>query len=379
MPTCRIPFNKPCLAGNEMQYALEAITRGHSAGDGVFTERCHALLERDLGVAKVLLTTSCTHALELAAMLLDIQPGDEVIVPSFTFVSTANAFVLRGARPVFADIRPDTLNLDERLVEDLVTPRTRAVVPVHYAGVGCEMDALLEIAARRQLQIVEDAAHALFARYKGRYLGTFGTLGALSFHETKNIHCGEGGALILNDPRFIKRAEILRDKGTDRKRFFRGEVDKYTWVDIGSSYPPSDVLAAILLAQLEKRVEIYARRRAIWERYDQGLAEWARKNGVRTPVVPAHCEQSYHMYYLILPSLAARQRLIAHLLAAGILSVFHYTPLHTSAMGLHFGGQPGQCPVSEWTSDRLLRLPFYNHLEADDQASVIETILGFSC
>lgn len=379
MPTCRIPFNKPCLAGNEMQYALEAITRGHSAADGVFTERCHALLENELGVAKVLLTTSCTHALELAAMLLDIQPGDEVIVPSFTFVSTANAFVLRGARPVFADIRADTLNLDERGVEELITPRTRVVVPVHYAGVGCEMDTLLEIAVRRQLQVVEDAAHALLARYKGRYLGTFGSLGALSFHETKNIHCGEGGALILNQAGFIKRAEILRDKGTDRKRFFRGEVDKYTWVDIGSSYPPSDVLAAILLAQLEKRVEIYARRRAIWERYDRELAEWARQNGVRTPFVPAHCEQSYHMYYLILPSLDARQRLIARLLAAGILSVFHYTPLHTSAMGLHFGGKPGQCPVSEWTSDRLLRLPFYNHLEADDQASVIEAILGFSC
>jgi dTDP-4-amino-4,6-dideoxygalactose transaminase len=374
-----IPFNKPCLTGSEMLYVAEAIIRGHSAGDGFFSRSCQAMLEREMGVPKVLLTTSCTHALELAALLLDIRTGDEVIVPSFTFVSTANAFVLRGARPVFADIRPDTMNLDESALEALVTPRTRAVVPVHYAGVGCEMDVILEIAARRGIAVVEDNAHGLFARYRGRYLGTFGDLASQSFHETKNIICGEGGALVVNNAAHIGRAEILRDKGTNRRQFARGEVDKYTWVDIGSSYPASDILAAFLLAQLEKRREILARRQAVWNFYDRHLTAWAEDHGVQRPTVPPHCEQSYHMYFLVLPSLTARRRLIETLKRHGILAVFHYVPLHSSPMGQQLGGCVGQCPVSEWAGDCLLRLPFYNSISEEEQSRVIDAILAFDC
>ena len=369
-----IPFNKPGLAGNEFRYMAAAVAAGHLSGDGPFTQPCHALLEEILGAAKVLLTTNCTHALELAALLLDLHPGDEVIVPSFTFVSTANAFVLRGARPVFADIRPDTLNLDETRLAALITPRTRAVFPVHYAGVGCEMDAILEIAAQHGLAVVEDNAHGLFGKYNGRYLGTFGGLATQSFHETKNFTCGEGGALVINDPQYIERAEILREKGTNRSRFFRGQVDKYTWLDVGSSYLPSELLAAFLYAQLEAREQIQARRRAVWEYYAAHLAGWAEAHGVRLPVVPGHCEQPYHMFYLLLPSLAARQALIAHLKAQGILSVFHYLPLHLSDMGQRFGGRPGDCPVTESVSDRLLRLPFYNDLTPADQERVVGAI-----
>jgi dTDP-4-amino-4,6-dideoxygalactose transaminase len=378
-PTYRIPFNKPSLVGRELEYALDAIVRGHSAGDGAYTRRCQQVLESELQVPRVLLTTSCTHALEMAAMLADIGPGDEVIVPSFTFVSTANAFALRGARPVFADIRRDTLNLDETRLEPLITDRTKAIVPVHYAGVGCEMDFILEIAARHGLVVIEDNAHGLFARYKGKYLGTFGQMGTQSFHETKNIICGEGGAILLNDERFAGRAEILREKGTDRKRFLRGQVDKYTWVDIGSSYVPSDILAAFLAAQLEKRHEIYARLREIWETYDRELADWAAENRLICPFVPPHCEQAYHMYYLVLPSLEERQRLIAHLAAHGMLAVFHYIPLHLSKMGASFGGQPGQCPVTEWVSDRLLRLPLYNSMTPEEQTSIIDALKEFRC
>ncbi len=378
-PKYRIPFNKPCLTGSEMLYVANAIILGHTAGDGSYSRKCHAFLERELGVAKALLTTSCTHALELAALLLEIQPGDEVIVPSFTFVSTINAFVLRGARPVFADIRPDTLNMDERLLEGLVTPCTRAIVPVHYAGVGCEMDAILEIAGRYGIEVVEDNAHGLFARYKGRRLGTFGALATQSFHETKNSTCGEGGALLINDASYIERAEILRDKGTNRKQFIRGEVDKYTWVEVGSSYPPSDILAAFLLAQLEKRDEILSRRAAVWSFYDRHLAGWAEAHDVKRPTIPDYCEQAYHMYYLVMPSTEARERLIDCLKRQGILGVFHYAPLHTSVMGQRFGGRPGQCPVTECVSERLLRLPFYNSITIDEQASVVETILAFDC
>jgi dTDP-4-amino-4,6-dideoxygalactose transaminase len=294
-------------------------------------------------------------------------------------VSTINAFVLRGARPVFADIRPDTLNMDERLLEGLVTPRTRAIVPVHYAGVGCEMDSILEIAWRYGVEVVEDNAHGLFARYKGRRLGTFGALATQSFHETKNITCGEGGALLINDGSYVERAEILRDKGTNRKQFLRGEVDKYTWVEVGSSYPPSDILAAFLLAQLEKRDEILSRRAAVWNYYDRHLAGWAEAHGVRRPTIPDYCEQAYHMYYLVMPSMEARERLIDSLGRQGILGVFHYTPLHTSVMGQRFGGRLGQCPVTERISERLLRLPFYNSITIDEQASVVETILAFDC
>lgn len=330
-----------------------------------------------MGIGQVLLTTSCTHALEMAALLLELQPGDEVIIPSFTFVSTANAFVLHGARPVFIDIRPDTLNLDESQLERLVTERTRGVVPVHYAGVGCEMDRIAQVAKSHGLKVIEDNAHGLFGKYRGRFLGTFGELAALSFHETKNISCGEGGALLINDPGLAERAEIIRSKGTNRALFFRGQVDKYTWVDVGSSYLPSDLLAAFLLAQLESADAIQARRRQVWEHYFQHLQDWAREYGIRLPVVPAHCEQAYHMFYLLLPSLAARQALIAHLKARGIMSVFHYVPLHLSPMGQKAGGRPDDCPVTEQVSDRLVRLPFFNSLAEADQARVVAAVKEF--
>jgi dTDP-4-amino-4,6-dideoxygalactose transaminase len=376
--TYDIDFNRPTIVGKELYYISQAIHNGYSAGDAGFTRKCHTLLEEALGVPKVLLTTSCTDALEMTALLLNIQPGDEVIVPSFTFVSTANAFALRGARPVFADIRPDTLNMDEGQLERLITPHTKAVVPVHYAGVGCEMDAICEIAARHEIAVVEDNAHGLFGKYRRQYLGTFGTFATQSFHETKNFICGEGGALLINDPKFIERAEIIREKGTNRSRFYRGQVDKYTWVDIGSSHLPSDILAAFLYAQLEAREEIQSKRRQIWEYYDVHLRDWAQEHGVGVPTVPAHCEQSYHMFYLLLPSLEDRQSLIDHLKASGILSVFHYLPLHLSDMGRRFGGKEGDCPVTEDVSDRLLRLPFYNDLDQADQARVVEAVREFA-
>lgn len=377
MTIYKIPFNKPCLCGNELSYVSKVIGYGQASGDGLFTKRCHAFLEKELGVPKVLLTTSCTHALEMTALLLDIQPGDEVIVPSFTFVSTVNAFVLRGAKPVFIDIRPDTLNLDEAKLERLITPRTKAIVAVHYAGVGCEMDTILDIARQHTIAVIEDNAHGLFGKYKGKYLGTFGCLATQSFHETKNFTCGEGGALLINDPEYIERAEVIREKGTNRSRFFRGEIDKYTWVDLGSSYLPSDILAAILYAQLEARDKIQTKRRQIWEYYYAHLQGWAEEHGVRLPIVPSHCGQPYHMFYLLLPLLEQRQALIAHLKAQGILSVFHYMPLHLSEMGQRFGGRQGDCPVTEEVSNRLLRLPFYNELTEADQASVVAAIREF--
>lgn len=376
-PQPRIPFNRSSLMGREMQYIAEAMLIGQIAGDQTFTRKCHALLENLLGVPRALLTTSCTHALEMAALLLDIQPGDEVIVPSFTFVSTVNAFVLRGAKPVFADVRPDTLNLDESKLPSLITRKTRAIVPVHYAGVACEMDEILLLASSANVAVVEDNAHALTGKYRGRHLGTFGCLATQSFHETKNVTCGEGGALLVNDAKYIERAEIIREKGTNRSRFFRGQVDKYTWVDVGSSYLMSDVLAAFLFGQLESLDTIQAKRRRVWETYDAALKDWAAERRVGTPTIPPHCEQAYHMYYLLLPSLDARQALIAHLRARGILSVFHYLPLHLSDMGRKFGGQPGDCPVTESVSDRLLRLPFYNELSPADQQSVIDAVKSF--
>jgi dTDP-4-amino-4,6-dideoxygalactose transaminase len=373
-----IPFNRPCLAGNEYNYIAEAIACGCASGDGSFTHKCHELLEQELQVPKVLLTTSCTHALEMAALLLDCKRGDEIIVPSFTFVSTANAFALRGARIVFADIRPDTLNLDETRLEGLITERTKAIVPVHYAGVACEMEAICEIAQRHGIQIVEDNAHGLFARYKGKPTGTFGCLGTQSFHETKNITCGEGGALVINDPRLVDRAMVIREKGTNRSRFLRGQVDKYTWVDVGSSYLPSDLLAAFLLAQLEARVEIQRKRRRVWEYYRQHLQGWSQSNGIGIPFIPPECEQSYHMFYLVLNSLEERQALISHLKAQGILSVFHYAPLHLSEMGRKFGGMPGDCPRTEDISERLLRLPFYTDLAENDQERVVSAVSRFT-
>lgn len=370
-----IPFNRPCLAGNEYKYIAEAIARGHASGDGPFTQRCHELLERELGISKILLTTSCTHALEMAAILLDCGPNDEIIIPSFTFVSTANAFALRGATIIFADVRQDTLNLDETLLPSLITPRTKAIVPVHYGGVACNMDAICAIARKNGIAVVEDNAHALFARYKNRFTGTFGCMSTQSFHETKNIHCGEGGALLVNDPTLVERALILREKGTNRSQFFRGQVDKYTWVDIGSSYLPSDLLAAFLLAQLEGLDEIQRKRRRIWEYYRTNLEALTREDKVRLPFVPDECEQAFHMFYLILPSLECRQALISHLKERGILSVFHYVPLHSSPMGKKFGAR--ECPVTEDISSRLLRLPFYNDLMEGDQAEVVGAITEF--
>lgn len=369
-----IPFNKPHLTGLEHAYMAEAVANGHISGDGSFTKRCHTLLEHSLGVPRVLLTTSCTHALEMAAMLLDVQPGDEVIVPSFTFVSTVNAFVLRGAIPVFCDVRPDTLNMDEQLLPGLITSRTRAIVPVHYGGVGCEMDKIMDLAEQNGVAVVEDNAHGLFGTYRSKRLGTFGCLATQSFHETKNLHCGEGGALLINDPALVERAEIIREKGTNRSRFFRGQVDKYTWVDLGSSYLPSDLLAAFLLAQLEAAEDIQARRRRIWEYYKTNLADWAVARNVQLPNIPPHCGQAYHLFYLLMPSLDGRQRLIAALKERGILSVFHYLPLHISPMGERFGGRPGDCPITESVSDRLVRLPFYNDLTEADQERIVAVI-----
>ena len=372
----KIPFNKPPFLGSEFEYMREAIGSGHISGDGSFTKRCSAVLEGLIGAQKVLLTTSCTHALEMSALLLEIQPGDEVIFPSFTFVSTVNAFVLRGAKPVFADIRPDTLNLDETRLERLLSPKTRAVVPVHYAGVGCEMDDILSFAARHKLAVVEDNAHGLTGSYKGKPLGSFGRMATQSFHETKNFSCGEGGALVINDPEYIERAEIIREKGTNRSRFFRGMVDKYTWVDIGSSYLPSDMLAAYLYAQLEQWQAIQARRKQLWEKYDSALRDWAARGGVRQPFIPSNCQQSYHMYYLLFPTLAQRQSFIARLKERDILSVFHYLPLHLSDMGLRFGGKAGDCPVTERVSDQLVRLPFFYNLTDAEQDRVIEVVLS---
>jgi dTDP-4-amino-4,6-dideoxygalactose transaminase len=368
--TYRIPFNRPCLAGNEYQYIAEAIANGHASGDGPFTRKCHELLERELGVPRVLLTTSCTHALEMAALLLDCGPEDEVIVPSFTFVSTANAFALRGTRLVFADIRLDTLNLDESHLESLITPRTKAIVVVHYAGVACEMDSILAIASRHGVRVVEDNAHGLFSRYKGTYTGKLGCLATQSFHETKNFTCGEGGALIINDAALLERALVIREKGTNRSRFFRGEVDKYTWVDLGSSYLPSDLLAAFLYAQLEARKTIQQKRQRVWSRYHESLAGWAENNDVRLPVIPPECEHSYHMFYMLLPSIEHRESLISQLKERSILSVFHYTPLHLSKAGLKYAAGPSNCPVTEEASGRLLRLPFYNDLSESEQDQV---------
>lgn len=372
-----IPFNRPFFSGKEFDCIREAIANWRLSGDGEFTQKCHRLLEEELKVPRALLTTSCTHALEMAAFLLEIKAGDEVILPSFTFVSTANAFVLRGARPVFIDIRPDTLNLDEEKLEALITPRTKAIVVVHYAGVACEMKKIMEISGLHGIPVVEDNAHGLFGRYEGRYLGSIGCLAAQSFHETKNFTCGEGGALLINDRRYIERAEIIREKGTNRSRFFRGQVDKYTWVDVGSSYLPSDILAAFLFAQLSSRDAIQAKRKRIWEYYDANLKGWAGDRRIQLPFVPPTCEQPYHMYFLVLPSLAIRERLIAYLKERGIYSVFHYLPLHLSIMGQKFGGKEGDCPVTERVSDRLLRLPFFNDLTDEDQACIVSALKEF--
>lgn len=372
-----IPFCRPYALGSEFAAIQQAISTCELSGDGAITKRCHQLLERTLGTHKALLTTSCTHALEMAALLLSPQPGDEVIVPAFTFVSTANAFALHGFKPVFADVRRDTLNMDENQLESLITERTRAIVPVHYAGVACELDSICRIADKHGIKVIEDNAHGLFAKYKGRYLGTFGALGTQSFHETKNFTCGEGGALLINDPALAERAEIIREKGTDRSRFYRGQVDKYTWRDIGSSYLPSGILAAFLYEQLNAREHIQSARRQIFDRYRREISGWAQAQGVQLPTIPEHCDQAYHMFYMLLPSMADRTALIAHLKAAEIQATFHYVPLNTSSMGQSFGGRAGQCPVTEDISDRLVRLPFYTGMSAEEQSRVIERVCSF--
>ncbi|MGY4517261.1 dTDP-4-amino-4,6-dideoxygalactose transaminase [Lysobacter sp. HA18] len=360
-----IPFNKPFMTGRELAYIAQAHSNGHLSGDGAFTRACHAWLEAHTSASKALLTHSCTAALEMAAMLLDLEPGDEVIMPSYTFVSTANAFVLRGAVPVFIDIRPDTLNLDEHLIEAAITPRTKAICVVHYAGVACEMDAICDIARRHGLKVVEDAAQGIYSRYKGRPLGAIGELGAMSFHETKNIISGEGGALLVRDAELAERAEIVREKGTNRSRFFRGQVDKYTWVDIGSSYLPGEIIAAFLQAQMEAGDTITQRRLALWDRYHAWAAPHESAGRVRRPIVPEHCTHNAHMYYLLLPNLDVRTRFIAGMKECGVGTVFHYIPLHSAPAGREFARAHGSVTVTDEMSDRLVRMPLWVGLEAD--------------
>ncbi|MDH4317754.1 MAG: dTDP-4-amino-4,6-dideoxygalactose transaminase [Desulfobulbaceae bacterium] len=373
-----IPFNKPFITGDELKYITQAVSNGQLSGNNYFTKQCQLFLERRLHCPKVLLTHSCTAALEMAAMLINIGPGDEVIVPDFTFVSTANAFVINGAKPVFVDIQPDTLNVDPLCIEKAITERTKAIVVVHYAGVACKMDQLSAIARKYEIALVEDNAHGLFGKYKGKNLGTFGCLATLSFHETKNLTCGEGGALLINDQSMMERAEIIWEKGTNRSKFFRGQVDKYSWVDVGSSYLPSELQAAFLLAQLEASERIQGKRKDVWMLYRDHLADWASENGVILPWVPEDCEQAYHMFYLIMPSLSVRQALINHLKKESILGVFHYLPLHLSPMGGKLRGAESDCPVSVEMSDKILRLPFYVDLSRDEQLRVITTIKKFS-
>lgn len=373
----RIPFNKPSLAGDELDYIRDAILRWHISGDGLYTRKCSELLEKKFNAKKVLLTTSCTHALELASILLNLEEGDEVIVPSYTFVSTVNAFMLRGAKPVFVDIRGDTKNIDENLIEEKITKKTKAIFPVHYAGVSCEMDKILDIAKRHNLFVVEDAAQGVGAKYKDKYLGTLGTFGCYSFHETKNYTCGEGGALVINDERFIERAEIIREKGTNRSKFFRGEIDKYTWVDIGSSYLPSDLLAAFLFVQLEKMDNIASVRKKIYMRYFEGLLPLQEKGLVELPVIPDECASNYHMFYMVLKSTEERDNLIKSLGEQNISAVFHYIPLHLSPMGRKLGYKEGDFPITESVSRRLLRLPFYNNMTESEQERVIKGVKSF--
>jgi dTDP-4-amino-4,6-dideoxygalactose transaminase len=373
----RIPFNKPFLVGDEAELVARCLASGATSGDGPFTRECQQLMEQRFGAKRVLLTTSCTSALEMAALLCDVGPGDEVILPSHTFVSTANAFLLRGATLKFVDVRPDTLNIDEQLIEAAITPRTKVIAPVHYASIGCEMDVIGALARKHSLQVVEDAAQAVDATYRGAYLGTLGSLGAYSFHASKNFGCGEGGALLVNDASLAERAEILREKGTNRSRFFRGQVDKYTWVDIGSSYVPADILAALLLSQLRRMEDITARRRRVYERYYEAFRPLAERGLLTLPTIPSHCRSNYHMFYAIVADLATRTALIEHLKAAGILAVFHYVPLHTSPVGISLGYEAGMLPVTESISERLLRLPMYAGLEPAEVDSVIDAVRSF--
>jgi dTDP-4-amino-4,6-dideoxygalactose transaminase len=373
-----IPFNKPFMTGRELWYIAQAHTNGHLSGDGQFTKRCHGWIERSTGTRRALLTHSCTAALEMAALLAELEPGDEVIMPSYTFVSTANAFVMRGAVPVFVDIRPDTLNIDETRIEAAITPRTKLILPVHYAGVACEMDTIMDIAGRHGLLVVEDAAQGIMSTYKGRALGTIGHLGAYSFHETKNIIAGEGGALLVNDPALAERAEIIREKGTNRGQFFRGQVDKYTWVDIGSSYLPGEVIAAFLWAQMEEADSITRRRLALWDAYHAALAPLEAAGQLRRPLVPDDCAHNAHMYYIVLDSLEQRGAVIDSMKAQGVNTVFHYVPLHSAPAGRKFGRAHGDLRHTDQLSERLLRLPLWVGLEDHLQRvlAALETALA---
>ncbi|MFM9962549.1 MAG: dTDP-4-amino-4,6-dideoxygalactose transaminase [Planctomycetaceae bacterium] len=372
-----IPFNKPFIAGRELYYIAQAVTFGNLAGDGAFTQRCSRLLEQRFGISQVLLTPSCTAALEMAAMLCNLGPGDEVILPTYTFVSTANAVVRLGARPVFVDSRPDTLNIDDALIEEAITPRTKAIIVVHYAGVGCEMDRILTIARQYGLKVIEDAAQGVNAFYNGKALGSLGDLGTYSFHETKNFSCGEGGALCVNDPTLLERAEIIRDKGTNRRQFFRGQVDKYTWVEIGSSYVPSEITSAYLFGQLEQMDEITQRRRQIYQFYRLHLKHLEAEGLLRLPRIPEDCESNFHLFFLLLPNAATRDALMAHLKSQGILAVFHYIPLHASPMGLKFGYREGALPVADDLAGRLLRLPLFHDLTESEQQRIVDCITQF--
>ena len=372
-----IPFNKPFIVGRELHYISQAVLGGHLAGDGEFTKRCRLWLEERTGSPCGLLTHSCTAALEMAAILCELGPGDEVILPSYTFVSTANAFVLRGARPVFVDIRPDTLNIDETKIARCLSDRTRAIVPMHYAGVGCEMDPILEIAAQHGLKVIEDAAQGVDARRAGKALGSIGDLGAFSFHETKNFISGEGGALLVNNPTLVERAEIIREKGTNRSQFFRGQVDKYTWLDIGSSFLPSEIVAAFLCAQLEAAEMISATRQRIFDRYRRLLEPLAAAGHLRLPVVPQDCAHNAHMFYILTSTAAIRDQLLTDLRKRGIHAVFHYLPLHLSPMGRRLGYQGGDLPVTEDLSARLIRLPCYFELTEDEQEQVVGALVEF--
>lgn len=369
----KIPFNKPYMTGKELTYVAQAHANGHLAGDGEFTRRCNAWLEQQVGCSKALLTHSCTAALELAAILCELEPGDEVIMPSYTFVSTANAFVLQGAVPVFVDIRADTLNIDETKIEAAITPRTKAIVPVHYAGVGCNMDVIMEIANRHGLLVIEDAAQAIQAQYEDRPLGGIGHLGAVSFHETKNIISGEGGALLVNDPRFSDNAVVIREKGTNRSKFLQGQVDKYTWVEKGSSYLPSELISAFLWAQMEEAEHITKRRLELWQIYHDALEPLEAAGKVQRPLIPAQCDHNAHMYYLLMPGLKERTAFIEKMLALDIACVFHYVPLHSSPMGKKCGRASGNLSNTDTLSDRLVRLPLWVELE-EHQQTVIESI-----
>lgn len=370
----KIPFNKPSFTGNELKYIKKTIAMNKISGDGYFTLKCHSFLEKKLGVKKCLLTTSCTHALEMAAILINLKAGDEVILPSYTFVSTVNSFVLRGAKPVFVDIDPRTMNLDHTKIEQAITQNTKAIIPVHYAGIGCNMEKIMAIAKKYNLYVIEDAAQALNSKYKNKFLGTYGDFATLSFHETKNYTCGEGGALLINNENFIERAEIIREKGTDRSKFFRGQVDKYTWVDIGSSYLPSDILAAYLYAQLEKLDHINKKRKNIFDYYYKRLKELEKIGQLKLPYIPKDCKINYHMFYIILPNEKDRDSLMNALKEKGIMAILHYIPLHLSKKGRSYDYKENDLPITENLSGRLLRLPFYNSISTKELNYIIKSI-----